>query len=258
MNGCYYMTGLKSFFLCGASRDERLFLVEIHTGLSGRGPLGARRGMLLHNGTSSKDAVIAAAGDDSVFAGRAYAFNSATVVHLPPLEPRASVRGMDTEAMRAGLADGGEVVFRFSVEVGEKRQRERFEWRKIEKGGEGAAARSGGFRLTQVSSRHKGTAGASRDAAASGSAHGGGGAPLCPRTDAEVLALLSWPAGLSKLTSGFSLQLQGRATSMGDRWGLMVVITALRLWELNVQGRTSKTGIAIEGKLRGRPVDADR
>ncbi|KAK1989658.1 hypothetical protein LX36DRAFT_705683 [Colletotrichum falcatum] len=131
------MTGIKTFFLCGASRDERLFLVEIHTGLSRKGTLGARRGMVLHNGTSNKDAILAAAGDNAVFAGRAYAFNSATVVYLPPLEPQASIHPMVTEAMRAGLV-GDDVVFRFSIEVREKQQRERFEWRKIKKGGEGA------------------------------------------------------------------------------------------------------------------------
>ncbi|KAK2010111.1 hypothetical protein LZ32DRAFT_607870 [Colletotrichum eremochloae] len=255
MNGCYYMTGIKSLFLCGASRKERLFLVEIHTGLSGKGPLGVRRGLYLHNGTSNKDAIIAAAGDNSVFAGRAYTFNTATVVYLPLLEPRASTHSMDTETMRAGLA-GDEVVFRFSIEVGEKQQRERFEWRKIQKGG-GDAIKSGGFRLAQVSNRHKGTS-TSRDVASSSAREG----PLCPQTEtatdnAEVLALLSWPTGLSKLTNGFSLQLQGRAKSMGNRWSLMVVITALRLWELHVQSRTSKTGIAIEGKLRGPSGDAE-
>ncbi|KAK2040480.1 hypothetical protein LZ31DRAFT_42291 [Colletotrichum somersetense] len=218
------MTGIKTLFLCGASRDERLFVVELHMGFSRKAPLGARNGLLLRNGTSNKDAVIAAAGDDVPFAVRVYALDKPiTIVRLPPLKPRANPCGMDTEVMRAGLA-GNDVVFLFSIEVGEKQQRERFEWREIKKGG-GDATEPGGFRLVQVSNRRKGTASTSCCGAAS---------------DAEVLALLLWSPGLPKMTHPFSLQLQGRAMSMGNRWSLTVVMTALRLWELHIQSKVGQ------------------
>ncbi|KAK2052762.1 hypothetical protein LY76DRAFT_593195 [Colletotrichum caudatum] len=109
------MTGIKTLFLCGASRDERLFVVEIHVGFSRKAPLGARNGLLLRWPTHPTSPPTA-------------------IVHLPPLEPRANTRGMGMEVMRAGLA-GEDVVFLLSIEVGEKQQRERFEWRDIKKWG---------------------------------------------------------------------------------------------------------------------------
>ncbi|KAK2020540.1 hypothetical protein LX32DRAFT_315455 [Colletotrichum zoysiae] len=225
MNGYYSMAGIKTLFLCGASRDERLFFVKLHMGLGVKAPLGARNGLLLRNGTSSKDAVIAAAGDDLPLAARVHAPDKpTTIVHLPPLEPRANTRGMDTEVMRAGPA-GDDVVFLFSVEVGERQQRERFEWREIKKRGDDAA-KPGGFRLVQVSNRRKGTTASTSCCGAA--------------SDAEVLALLLWSPGLSKMTHPFSLQLQGRAMSMGSRWSLTVVATALRLWELYIQSKVGQ------------------
>ncbi|KAI8154498.1 hypothetical protein K4K49_002799 [Colletotrichum sp. SAR 10_70] len=127
MNGYYYMTGIKTFYLCGASRDDRLFIVEIHTGFSRKSPVGSRPGILLRNGTDFKDLIIAAAGDESEFASRAFASNSTTNIFLPPLEPRANLHDMDTETMRASVS-AEKVEFQISIEVGEKQQRERFEW----------------------------------------------------------------------------------------------------------------------------------
>ncbi|KAF6799457.1 hypothetical protein CMUS01_15647 [Colletotrichum musicola] len=242
MNGYYCMTGIKTFFLCGATRSDRLFIVELHTGFSRKPPLGLRPGILLRNGTDPKDPIIAAAGDESQWASRAYAFNSATYIFLPPLEPRASIREMDEETMRAVKSDDGSVAFMFSVEVGEKLQRERFEWVKLKKGDD-EEAKSGGFKLVQVSNRHGRPRTSSGDEGPSSS--------RATAEERETLALLSWSSGLSKMTHAFSLQLKGGARSMGDRWALLVVITTLRLWQMNVQGRTSKVSIAVEGKLRG-------
>ncbi|KAF6830369.1 hypothetical protein CPLU01_07424 [Colletotrichum plurivorum] len=242
MNGYYYMTGIKTFFLCGATRSDRLFIVELHTGFSRKPPLGLRPGILLRNGTNPKDPIIAAAGDESQWASRAYAFNSATYVFLPPLEPRASICEMDEETMRAVKSDDGSVAFMFSIEVGEKQQRERFEWVKLKKGDD-EEAKSGGFKLVQVSNRHGRPRTSPEDEGPSSS--------RATTEERETLALLSWSSGLSKMTHAFSLQLKGSARSMGDRWALMVVITTLRLWQMNVQGRTSKVSIAVEGKLRG-------
>ncbi|KAF5492715.1 hypothetical protein CGCS363_v011335 [Colletotrichum siamense] len=239
------MTGIKKFYLCCASRDDRLFIVEIHTGFSRKPPLGSRPGILLRNGTDSKDPIIAAAGDESQFAARAYAFNSTTNIFLPPLEPRASVLDMDTESMRASVS-AEKVAFLFSIEVGEKQQRERFEWTKLKKG-EDHEAKSGGFRLAQVSKRH-GKPQMSSEAASESVEEGPSSSPEEPVNHGS-LTLPSWSSGLSKMTHRLLPRLQTSASSMGNCWAFMVVITALRLWEMNVQGRKSKVGVLVEGKI---------
>ncbi|KAF3810569.1 hypothetical protein GCG54_00013810 [Colletotrichum gloeosporioides] len=98
-----------------------------YTQASAENPLGSRPGILLRNGTDSKDPIIAAAGDESQFAARACALNSTTDIFLPPSEPRASVLDMDTETMRPSVSSE-QVAFLFSIEAGEKQQRKRFEW----------------------------------------------------------------------------------------------------------------------------------
>ncbi|KAK1842807.1 hypothetical protein CCHR01_14552 [Colletotrichum chrysophilum] len=205
------MTGIKTFYLCGDFRDDRLFIIEIHTGFSRKSRLGSRPGILLRNGTDSKDLIIATAGGESEFAARAFAVNSTTNIFLPPLEPRANLHDMDTETMRASVS-AEKVAFLFSIEVGEKQQRERFEWRKLKKG-EGNEAKSGGFRLVQVSKRHGRPQTSSE--IASESADGGPSSSRAADENHESLALLSWSSGLSKMTRRFLLRLQTSAASMG-------------------------------------------
>jgi hypothetical protein len=60
----------------------------------------------------------------------------------------------------------------------------------------------------------------------------------------EVLALLAWRRLFPKFKHAFTLELLGRGKTgeLGERWGLMVVITALRVWALRLNGKT-KTGV---------------
>lgn len=69
----------------------------------------------------------------------------------------------------------------------------------------------------------------------------------------EALALLAWRQLLPKFKHVFTLQLLGRGQSgeLGERWSLMVVITALCLWPLRVVGKTKKGLIAAGQKAAG-------
>ncbi|KAF0327903.1 hypothetical protein GQ607_004734 [Colletotrichum asianum] len=129
---------------------------------------------------------------------------------------------MDTETMRPSVSSE-QVAFLFSFEAGEKQQRARFESTKLKKG-EDHEAKSGGFRLVQISEEPE---------------------------NSGSLALPSWSSGLCKMTNPFLLRLQTSISFMGHRRALMVVITALWLREVNVQGRTSKVGVLVEGKMKG-------
>ncbi|KAI9923874.1 hypothetical protein ASPWEDRAFT_26423 [Aspergillus wentii DTO 134E9] len=202
----------KSINLCGATSNDRLCLLEMHTGYTSKGPLGARPAMLLHSGMSTKDPIIVAVGEESHGVN---AFNLNSVIKLPALEGDGKDGRMDTEIMRAGTSAAHDVTFYFSIEVGEKRIREEFEWRKFKKG----------FTLVRP---HRGGSSSSTD-------------------DGETVALVTWRTSLTSLTHAFSLELMGSGESgiLGERWTLMVIITSLRLYALHIKGRTRKTIVGM-------------
>jgi hypothetical protein len=235
---------LKSFNLCGATEQDRLYHVDIHTGYRGRPPLGTRPGVVLHAGMSSKAPVLAAAAYDSQWSARIYSFNGESVILMPSLLPAtARTSNFVTGKMTAFVRGGGQVVFSFSIEVslshGKEPRREKFEWRKFDKDVD-ETAKEGGFKLVRLPSRRSSST-----------------TKLADDTDtdagSEVLALLAWRRLFPKFKHAFTLQLLGRGQSgeLGERWSLMVVITALRLWALRVAGKTKKGVIAAGRKAAG-------
>lgn len=250
MNAYYEWHSMKTFNLCGATKEDRLYVVEMHTGYSAKGPLGLKAGMILHNGLSTKDPILAVAGDESQFAARVYAFNANSVIMLPPLEDRASHRAMTTEMMRPSATSDNGVAFIFSVEVGEKLRRKRFEWRKFKKGDGGDEASPGGFKLLRLPSSSKKT-----DTNTGGSSSSKGDDSSSPTgDDGEVVAVLTLTRSWAKIKHPFSLELTGSALSgaLGERWTLVVVITAIRLCMLNSNGRAAKTSISVGEKFRAK------
>ncbi|KFY16825.1 hypothetical protein V492_01065 [Pseudogymnoascus sp. VKM F-4246] len=251
INAYCQWNSIKTFNLCGATKEDRLCIVEMHTGYSGAAPLGFKPGLLLHNGMSTKDPILAVAGNESQFAARVYAFNANSIIMLPPLDLRASHQAMTTEFMRPSATGDNGVTFAFSIEVGEKLRRERFEWRKVKKG-DGDEAIPTGFKLVRLSSSSKKSDPST--GGSSGSSSNGDRSSSPTGNDGEVVALLTLTSSWAKIKHPFTLELTGIALSgaLGDRWTLMVVITALRLWALNGNGRTAKTTIAMGEKLRAK------
>ncbi|RDW86624.1 uncharacterized protein DSM5745_03266 [Aspergillus mulundensis] len=203
-------TKLKSMNLCGATPKDKLCLIEMQTGYSGRPPLGMRTGFILRDGMSSKDPVLAAAGDE---VPGLHAFNPNGIVFLPRLEFDADTKphgeSLDTEVMRAEPGLNDDVAFHFSIEVGEvgeEGRREEFAWRRVKEG------KKKGFKLVRVD-----------------------------KDDEPQVAFLEWVMAWPKLTHAFTLQLaEGQAEELGGRWVLMVAVTAIRLYTLYVKGKTNK------------------
>ncbi|KAI6089776.1 hypothetical protein F4821DRAFT_256779 [Hypoxylon rubiginosum] len=240
---------LKTLYICGASRDERLYAVEVHTGYSGRLPLGTRPGLILHNGTSTKDPILAAVGDESQMAARFYTFNLNSVLLLPPLSGRkASPGNLVTEGMRARTLGDRGFAFRFSVEVskGGRLRRETFEWRSIKKG-ERDEARDGGFKLVQVGGPE------TPDALALAGSSSGSGSSKATDEGCEVLALLSWTKTWW-VNHPFALQFKGSGLSgaLGERWTLAAVMTALRIWYLRINLKSNRGIISLSETIRGK------
>lgn len=254
IKACYQRGKIKTFYLCSEDPNERLYAVKIHTGYSGKLPLGSRPGTMLYGDQTMAGPVVAATGDESASAARSYLFNLESIVLIPAL-PSSKVitmtrEGLVTERMRARTLDNGDVGFRFAIEVGsieEKLRREEFEWRKIDKGTDKEP--QGGFRLVRLGEAVP--AAPSANAASSSSA--ASSAPSRSPAGQEVVAVLEFGqrgTGLQLIVRRLGSGVVGGG--LGDRWALMVVLTALRLKMLSAAGRTGRRHVAIGQKLYGK------
>lgn len=237
----------KGFYLCDqASSNEKLFYAQVHTGYSGKPPLGPRPGVQLHDGTRPTDPVLAASGDESQASSRVYAFNNRSVVLLPALEQGPNSARMDTERMLGLASDEHGAAWRFSVEVGKREHREKFEWRKIKKGSDENFHHSA-FKLVRLSSRVAQYGTNSGDDGVAGQS-----SPGISSQEGETVAMLAM-CGPS-FTKMFTVNLLGSARSgeVGQRATLMIVVTALRLWAMGVKGKTTKTFNSTAQKIRSQ------
>ncbi|KAL4876708.1 hypothetical protein BJY04DRAFT_222883 [Aspergillus karnatakaensis] len=201
-------TKLRSMNLCaGTASKDRLCLIEMQTGYRGRPPLGMRTGFVLRDGMSSKDSILAAAGDEEP---GLHAFNPNGIVFFPSRDPDAGLKpddeDLDTEIMRAEPGLNGDIAFYFSIEVGNEGSRGDFAWRKVRGG------KKKGFELVRVG-----------------------------KEEEPQVAFVKWVVAWPKLTHAFTLKLaEGQAEVLGGRWVLMVAVTAIRLYTLYVKGKTNK------------------
>lgn len=108
-------------------------MVETHRGASVKPPLGLRTGGVLHNGLTTHDPIVAAVGenDTGAYAYRSKDLNTSSIIIFPD-----GKGGLKTEVMDGVITEDKEVAFRFSMDIGPRREtrREKFEWVKFKKG----------------------------------------------------------------------------------------------------------------------------
>ncbi|KAL2132206.1 hypothetical protein VTI74DRAFT_4093 [Chaetomium olivicolor] len=258
----YTSLSFKTLSLCGASQSDLLYLVELHFGYTPRGPLNFGQGFYLRNGTTTKDPILAAAGDEFPLPMLSVFFVSKAIIMLPPVDEEKNPRDVVREEVRAVRRKGeqGERVvgFRFGVDGvlvhgGKRRAREEFEWWKGRgkgKGKKGEEADNGNgdlqgsrdYRLVRVATTvASGKAGSSSAAAKS--------MPDADDNDGEVLAELVFES-LWSVKHVFKLELKGAGATgkLGERWALAVVMSALSLCWMRQYGRTNKTTVAAWDK----------
>ncbi|KAK3290998.1 uncharacterized protein B0H64DRAFT_50596 [Chaetomium fimeti] len=240
---------IKSHKLCGASESDFLYLVEYHIGYTRRGPLNFGRGYYLRNGTTFKDDILTATGQDFRFPLLVSFVNPVTIVKIPPLETAENPRDLVDEVLDAGTTQEHGVTFRFSIEVGVKEmQRETFEWRR-------AAASSGrqdneegtGHKVKSLYTLHRLAHGyTAASTSTSPPSSGVAGAP-------DVVAMLAFNSVLS-FTHLFTLELKGAGLTgeLGDRWTLTAVTTALTIHLLRQLGKTPGASAGSPQKSNGK------
>ncbi|KAI1125681.1 hypothetical protein F5Y10DRAFT_246585 [Nemania abortiva] len=139
------------------------------------------------------------------------------------------------------------VSFSFSVEIGREKnkRREAFEWRAVKKSERDDGMQNGGFKLLWLSPN------------AEQSDLGEGSSSQSTTNNSEgngVVAILSWYSSLASPKHPFDLTIMGgdEFNRLGERCLLMVLVTALGLWWLHGQGKTSHRAIAVAEKITGK------
>ncbi|KAM7182552.1 hypothetical protein V8F33_014225, partial [Rhypophila sp. PSN 637] len=237
-----------------ADRDQRLYMVDVHPGYTPRGSLHFRPGLYLRNGTTTEAPILAAAGDKDRLPLHALVstFSLEGVILLPPVDAEEATnptRDLVTEVIRAsttstaaaanGMMESTRrvVTFHFAIEVGVKmREREEFEW----VDSSGLSSKHTRFVLLRCCSRFPASSSSSNIQAAAAAAD-------------DVLAELVFDNVMS-WNRLFSLELKGagRTGELGDRWALIVVMTALRICWVRMQGMTTKWVVRMSEMVRGR------
>lgn len=208
----YYQIKVTFTYHLGNSDDHKIYAISNHPGLS-KG--GNRPYVVVHNGKSGDDPALAVVGEEKNWDGHSLT----TVVSLPGIESGHVNELMQTIVMD----DHATVVFRFWIEVNQPNtvpHREEFEWRKDN------SAKMEDFKSTYQLVRLL-----------------PGNSDLEEKVDRshdgfEIVAIAGWKK-MWALKKPFSFRLigKGQTGEYGDRWTIMALMTAIRLWCFSIQSR---------------------
>ncbi|KAI1135269.1 hypothetical protein F5Y05DRAFT_176903 [Hypoxylon sp. FL0543] len=210
-------------FMLGEHQGAPLYAVTLHSGWSGQPDV------VLHNGPS--EALPPLAG-----AARAR-FGSSATVTLRPI-PGSGLQPAE-ERVEARSAGFGPPAYAFAIEVGGRR--ESFEWRHSSGGAVKAlGARGSGWKLVRLATGAP--AGIGGDGGASFVGRG-----VTASDGKEVVAVWAWASG--SLTKKLKFQFLGSGANgvLGERWAIMAVITALRIWDRERRQRNSSAAAGGAG-----------
>ncbi|KAI0837368.1 hypothetical protein F5Y06DRAFT_304756 [Hypoxylon sp. FL0890] len=210
-------------FSIGEHQATPLYTVTLHSGWSGQPDV------VLHNGPSDQRPPLAGV--------KGNAWSTSATVTLRPIPGS----GLDAAEEKMQVSGGfGHSTFVFSIEVGvgSAARRETFEWRHSSGSAvKGLDARSSGWKLVRLAT------------GAPGGVEGGnfvkGG--VTAGDGKEVVAVWAWASG--SLTKKLKFQFLGSGANgvLGERWAIMAVITALRIWDKERRQRNQNAAAAGAG-----------
>ncbi|KAI1105007.1 hypothetical protein F4804DRAFT_341382 [Jackrogersella minutella] len=210
-------------YMLGEHQAAPLYAVELHSGWSGQPDI------VLHSGPDGGRAPLAAV--------ERSAWGTSALVTLPPLVPRQAQRAQEKMEASGGF---GHPAFTFSVETGPAARREVFEWR--HSSGNAVKALNGrgsGWKLVRLATDAPSGIAGEGGAFVTGGATAGDGK--------EVVAVWCWASG--SLTKKLKFQFLGSGVNgvLGERWSIMAVMTALRIWDRERRQRNNNAGAAGGG-----------
>ncbi|OTA91379.1 hypothetical protein M434DRAFT_397217 [Hypoxylon sp. CO27-5] len=210
-------------YMIGEHQSAPLYAVSLHSGWSGQPDI------VLHNGPSDQNPPLAGATRSS--------FGTSATIALPPV-PGSGMQAAEEKMEYSG--GFGHTAYTFSIEtgVGNAARREPFEWRHSSGSViQGLGARGSGWKLVRL---------------ATGPPGGVVGASFVPggaraSDGKEVVAVWAWASG--SLTKKLKFQFLGSGANgvLGERWAIMAVITALRIWDRERRQRNQSSAAAGGG-----------
>ncbi|KAI1420218.1 hypothetical protein F5Y12DRAFT_773995 [Xylaria sp. FL1777] len=209
----YLQLGFTKTFHLGETKDTPLFAARMHSGLT-RNPE-----LVLYDGPSEKGPVLATATHASMW-------KSASVITAPAREGVAHDSDTQQVTMSAPrILKHKTYAFTADVGVGKETRREQFEWRSSH--GNEVRELDGyrwGWKLVRLSNQAA-DSGEDRAMRASGSTSDG----------FEVVAAWAHNNSMS-MSKAFKFQLMGSVLSgmLGDRGAILALISALRIWSIEV------------------------
>ncbi|KAI1210380.1 uncharacterized protein F4807DRAFT_423183 [Annulohypoxylon truncatum] len=210
-------------YTLGEHQDRPLYAVALHTGFSGKPDV------VLHNGPSDSRPPLAAAEKSG--------WSSRGTVYLPPVPGLSLGTGPGNggipaaqEKFETGGGPFGHKTFSFGIEtgVGEGQRREMFEWRHSSSGAvKGLGGRGAGWKLCRLANGPP--AGVQAAEFVQGGERGSDGR--------EVVAVWAWASGSMTKTWKFQFLGSGANGVLGERWAVMAVMTALKMWDIERRAR---------------------
>lgn len=223
--GLYTDSALGRRYVLGEHQAQPLYAVSVHSGLSGQ------PSTVLHNGPTTKHPPLAGA-DASTFG------SSSTVELPPPLGGGAAAQhqGASPSSKERLESVGGlfsqKMSFALDLDGPAAGRREAFEWRHS-RGPEVAAlgASHAGWKLVRLG--------------------GGGGGSGSGGNGEEVVA--AWATARMSLSKQLQFHFLGAGASglLGERWAIMAVITALRIWDRERRRRSRNAANSGGGAAGG-------
>ncbi|KAI0395568.1 hypothetical protein F5Y17DRAFT_422820 [Xylariaceae sp. FL0594] len=214
----------------GPTKDSPLYAVRMHTGMT-KNPE-----QVMHDGPSDKYPVLATANRVSMWKP------SRTALTIAARDGVTHDEASECVEMEAHTSFKTK-TFTFEADVGPGKEthRERFEWRPSH----GAEIREldgykWGWKLVRVSNAVAG-GGGSRATRAAGSASDG----------SEVVAV--WAHNGMSMTKALKFQFRGSALTgiLGDRWATLAIISAVRIWWLEMQSASAGASSGAASTVTG-------
>ncbi|KAI0171301.1 hypothetical protein BJ166DRAFT_518410 [Pestalotiopsis sp. NC0098] len=211
----YSQSGFGRSYYLGEHGNQPIYAVKTHTGFSGEPDV------VLHSSANESSPPLAGVSANTL--------SRSATVELPPL-PGSGRHSAEETLDFSGFSYG---TYTFTIEVGSTGRRESFEWRHSH-GNEvdSLGGSSSGWKLVRLATDAPGGQG-------DGSQFVRGG----PQSSDSKEVVAVWSNARMSMSKQLNFQFLGSGVTgaLGERWAVMAVITALRIWDRERKARRNNS-----------------